>query len=236
VHTLKGDAALELTAPDSRTLWRGGKATVSGGVLLSNWTLMTGSDGHPIWETPWLRGKSPRQLFADDVRRPLTRSPVDPGSYHNIESPIWVGNSTMDMTAATGFVYAAADAGDTESIPAVRVEDNVTVTYFASYCTNTVSVAAVFPANRTVLFAGPPAYWSQVDVGARSRFHLDGVLPVGGASLAPGQWWVGRGMIRYAPLPGQVASRTTVVASVQGARFWTENCSSHCYWIPRASA
>lgn len=213
VHTLRDEAALELSVLDSHTVWRGGgNAVVSGGVLINNWTVVTpGGGGRHVWEAPWLR-KPPRQLFADGVRRPLTRSPVNPSRYHIIEHPILVGNSTT-TTAAAGFVYAAAAAGDTEVIPAVSLGSNVTATYFASYCTNTVPVAAVIPANRTVLFAGAPAYWSQVDLGARSRFQLDGILPAEGA-LAPGQWWVGHGMLRYAPLPGQTTSRTTVVASV----------------------
>ena len=98
-------------------------------------------------------------------------------------------------------------------MPAVEPGDNVALTYFASYCTNTVPVAAIFPANRTVLFAGPAAYWSQVALGASSRFYLSGVSPVGSGGLAPGQWWVGRQTLRYAPRPGQTASDTLVVAS-----------------------
>ena len=208
------NSALELTAADSHTLWRGtpetteygGTAAISGGVPLANWAVAPGSDGRPVWETTWLRDRPPRQLFVDGGRRPLARSPVDPGSFHRIEYPIWAGADTE--TAALGFVYAEG-----ETMPAVASGDNVTLTYFASYCTNTVPVAAIFVANRTVLFAGPAAYWSQVALGTRSRFYLSGVFPGSSASLAPGQWWVGRQTLRYAPFPGQTARGTQVIAS-----------------------
>lgn len=234
-HTLLDFVPLQLTKEDSHTIWRGTTdkpfATISGGVQLTNWKVASNSDGGTVWEAPWTLHKTPHQLFVDGERQPRARSPANVHSFHQIERPIFAAGSATTATAATstpaaiGLVYA--EGPGTAAMPSAAFGSTraIECTYFASYCTNTVRVAAIFPQNRTVLFA-EHAYWSQVDVGNTSRFYIEGLVATSSTKgrpsvgLAPGQWYIdaregeGQGTIRYSPYSGQTISNTTVVASV----------------------
>ena len=196
--------------------------TISGGVLVANWTAAAAGG---LWEAR-VPGVNASQLFVGGARRPRARSPnvvgdaafaMDTFSAASTHAwaPLCINCSRADPVNAQGLVYGAADGIDA----AWDFSAAIVKAFCAPWSTCVPSVRAVVPENRTLFFRAPCAPYSLTAFPAYEtgqRWLLENVR---GALDAPGEWFlnISTGLLEYAPLPGEALQGFTATLAQRGS-------------------
>jgi hypothetical protein len=192
-------------APIRYAAWRGEKPVVSGGRVIRGWRPIGGG----VWRTevPEAKGRKWvfRQLWLDDRRLTLARSPnvgfwTTAGKAGPITDPATGARTDRSQTA---FRYAPGTVRPWRNLA------DANVVLYQIWETSLLPLKSVDPAKRTVTFAGP-AKWPMQWYG-RQRYIIENHE---GALDAPGEWQLDRdaGTLSLIPPKGIDPRKATITA------------------------